>query len=186
MVNVQEVIDLLKLTPLPQEGGYFRQTYKSAEIIPQVILPERYQEDRVFGTAVYFLLTPADFSAMHRLDTDEVYHFYLGDPVELLLLHPDGSGEVCTLGNDLLKGMRPQKVVPGGAWQGSCLAAGGQYGFALMGTTMAPGFVWTGFELGERASLIKQYPAWKEMIAARTYYLADFAGGAIISPGSRH
>jgi uncharacterized protein len=159
MITSQEVVDLLKLEPLPHEGGYFREIYKSVE---------RYRGDRAFGTAIYFLLTSSNFSAMHRLDADEIYHFYLGDPVELLLLYPQGRGEVFTLGNDLSQGLQPQKVVPGGIWQGSCLVPGGQYGFALMGTTMTPGFEWTGFELGEREALLKQYPAWVEMIAART------------------
>jgi predicted cupin superfamily sugar epimerase len=87
----------------------------------------------------------------------------------MLLLHPDGSGEVFILGNDLLKGMQPQKVVPKEVWQGSRLAPGGQYGFALVGTTMAPGFEWAGFELGEREALIEQYPAFAQMIAARAH-----------------
>jgi predicted cupin superfamily sugar epimerase len=169
MINVQEIINLLKLEPLPQEGGYFRQTYKSSETIPQAALPLRYRQDRTFGTAIYFMLTSADFSAMHRLDTDEIYHFYLGDPLEMLLLHPDGSGEVFILGNDLLKGMQPQKVVPKEVWQGSRLTPGGQCGFALVGTTMAPGFEWAGFELGEREALIEQYPAFAQMIAARAH-----------------
>jgi hypothetical protein len=169
MITVQEIINLLKLEPLPHEGGYFRQTYKSAEVISQAALPPRYQGDRTLGTAIYFLLTPTDFSAMHRLDTDEIYHFYLGDPVEMLLLPPDGPAEAFILGNDLSKGMQPQKVVSSGVWQGSCLVPGGPYGFALIGTTMAPGFEWASFELGERDTLLQQYPALAEMILARTH-----------------
>jgi predicted cupin superfamily sugar epimerase len=158
-MNAQDIIKLLNLEPLPQEGGYFRQTYKSAETLPNYP-----QQPRPVGTAIYFLLTPDDFSAMHRLDSDEVYHFYGGDPVELLLLYPDGTGEVFMLGNALAAGMRPQKVVSQGVWQGSRLRPGGTHGFALLGTSMTPGFEWTGFVLAEGAELVKQYPAFAAMI----------------------
>jgi predicted cupin superfamily sugar epimerase len=117
-MNAQEIIGLLNLTPLPEEGGYFFQTYKSPEKIPHYALPQRYQSDMSMGTAIYVLFTEADFSALHRLNTDEIYHFYLGDPVEMLLLHPDGSGEIFLLGLDLESGMRPQKVVRRNVWQG--------------------------------------------------------------------
>ena len=167
MMTAQEVIDLLQLEPLPWEGGFFRQTYQSPETIPPAALPARYQQERVLGTAIYVVLTRSDFSAMHRLDTDEIFHFYYGDPLEMLLLHPDGSGEVFLLGHDLLAGQRPQKVVTRNVWQGTRLAPRGQVGFALIGTTMAPGFEWAGFELGESDALIKQYPAFAEMITAR-------------------
>jgi predicted cupin superfamily sugar epimerase len=167
MLTAQEVIDLLHLEPLPLEGGFFHLTYRSPEIILPAALPDRYSAERVFGTAIYALLTAADFSAMHRLDTDEIFHFYYGDPLEMLLLHPDGSGELFLLGNDLRAGQQPQKTVPGNVWQGTRLASGGTHGFALIGTTMAPGFEWAGFELGEHDALIKQYPAFAAMITAR-------------------
>jgi predicted cupin superfamily sugar epimerase len=166
-MTVEEVIEMLQLEPLPLEGGFFRQSYKSSETISPPALPARYRQERVFGTAIYAVLTPADFSAMHRLDTDEIFHFYYGDPLEMLLLHPDGSGEVFLLGQDLPAGQRPQKVVARNTWQGTRLAVGGQHGFALIGTTMAPGFEWAGFDLGERDALVKQYPAFADMIAAR-------------------
>lgn len=166
-LTAPEVITLLQLEPLPLEGGFFRQTYKSPELIAPAALPARYQQDRIFGTAIYTLLTLLDFSAMHRLDTDEIYHFYYGDPLEMLLLQPDGSGEVFVLGNDLLAGQQPQKVVARNVWQGTRLVPGGRYGFALIGTTMAPGFEWAGFELAEQATLLAHYPTFAEMIAAR-------------------
>src|SRR5262245_13016451 len=167
MLTAQQVIDLLQLEPLPLEGGFFRQTYKSPEMLHPEALPERYSQPMVFGTAIYALLTHADFSAMHRLDTDEIYHFYYGDPLEILLLHPDGSGEVFLLGNDLSAGQQPQKMVARNVWQGTRLTPRGQYGFALIGTTMAPGFEWAGFRLGEREALLAQYPTFAEMITAR-------------------
>src|SRR5207245_2095434 len=106
--------------------------------LPAASLPARYGTDRWAGTAIYYLLTPDTFSALHRLPTDEVYHFYLGDPVEMLQLWPDGSGRVGTLGQDVRAGQLLQVIVPRGVWQGSRLRPGGA--FALLGTTMAPGF----------------------------------------------
>lgn len=167
MMTAQDVINLLQLEPLPLEGGFFRQTYQSSERVPPEALPARYQQPLALGTAIYAVLTPNDFSAMHRLDTDEIFHFYYGDPLEMLLLHPDGSAEVFLLGNDLPAGQQPQKVVNRQVWQGTRLAPGGQYGFALIGTTMAPGFEWAGFELGEYEMLVERYPAFADMIAAR-------------------
>lgn len=167
MITAQTVIDLLKLQPLADEGGFFRRTYYAAETLSPSALPARYTEAVPLASAIYFLITPDDFSAMHRLNTDELYHFYLGDPLELLLLHPDGSGEQLVLGQDLLAGMRPQAVVPHGSWQGSRLLPNGKYGFALIGTTMAPAFDWHDFELGQLDPLRHRYPHFAEAIARR-------------------
>lgn len=173
-MNAQQIIEHLNLEPLPEEGGYFRRTYETAERIDIAALPPRYREttahpqELLLGTAIYALFTATDFSAMHRLNSDEIYHFYYGDPLELLLLHPDGSGETIVLGTDFATGMTPQVVVPQDAWQGSIIRAGGAHGFSLIGTTMAPGFEWSSFELGERAALIEQYPDFATRINART------------------
>ncbi len=166
-MTAQEIIALLNLELLPHEGGFFHQTYISTEKISQTALPQRFIKDMPYGTAIYFLLTATDFSAMHRLRSDEIYHFYYGDPVEMLLLRPDGSGEVFLLGSDLRAGMRPQKVVKRGVWQGSRLAPDGQHGLALLGTTMAPGFDWDSFELGEKNVLLEQYPDYAAKIIQR-------------------
>ena len=96
MITVEELITLLSLTPHP-ERGYYRETYRSAETIPDNVLPNRYKGDRSYGTAIYFLLTPDTFSALHRLKTNEVYHFYLGDPVEMLQLLPSPQAELSRL-----------------------------------------------------------------------------------------
>ncbi len=137
-MKTAELIEALKLTPLPVEGGHYRQTFVADERLPAGPLPERYRHAKPLSTAIYYLLTdePDSFSALHRLPTDEIYHFYLGDPVELLQLYPDGTSERVVLGRDVLNGERVQHVAPRGAWQGSRLIAGGS--FALMGTTMAP------------------------------------------------
>jgi uncharacterized protein len=162
--NAQEIIKLLQLQPHPKEGGYFRETYRSADSFSD--LPSRYGGKRSASTAIYYLLTPETFSTVHRLASDEVFHFYLGSPVEMLQLFPDGQGRIVTLGSDLKAGQSPQIMVPAGVWQGSRLAARGS--FALMGTTVAPGFDFADYESGEREKLIEQYPQFAKMIRELT------------------
>jgi uncharacterized protein len=149
MLTASQVQDLLKLQPLKMEGGYFAESYRSP-----------------YSSAIYYMLTPDTFSAMHRLKGDELYHFYLGDPVEMLMLKPDGTAEALLLGPNLAGGMRVQHVVAGGIWQGSRLAPGGK--FALMGTTMAPCFSLPEYEPGKRDTLSTQYPAYAPLIAFLT------------------
>jgi hypothetical protein len=166
MVDIERLKSLLRLEPLPVEGGYFVQTYRSQETIPREALPARYPDARSFATGIYYLLTPDTFSALHRLRGDEIYHFYLGDPVELVQLGPDGAGSVITLGPDLFEGMQLQTVVPHGVWQGSRLRTGGR--FALLGTTVAPGFEFMDCELGHRRTLLDGYPSFRNLILALT------------------
>jgi predicted cupin superfamily sugar epimerase len=165
VITVEELLTLLSLTPHP-EGGYYRETYRSVETIPDNVLPNRYKGDRNYGTAIYFLLTPDTFSALHRLKTDEVYHFYLGDPVEMLQLLPSGSGRVIKLGREIKSGMRLQVTASKGIWQGSRLIRGGEY--ALLGTTVAPGFEFVDFETGQRDELLQSYPTFRDLIVALT------------------
>jgi uncharacterized protein len=166
MLTAQQVLDTLKLQPLPAEGGFFLETYRSPQVIARSALPAGYSGDRSTSTAIYYFLTPDTFSAMHQLPGDEVFHFYLGDPVEMLQLRPDGSGEIVVIGQAILGGMRPQVVVPGAVWQGSRLVSGGR--FALMGTTMAPGFEFSDYKGGRRKELVAKYPQFAELIAALT------------------
>ncbi len=165
-LSAEDIIRLLKLEPLQMEGGYFCQTYRSTEEIPVSALPDRYKRPKLFGTAIYYLLTPEMKSALHRLPTDEIFHFYLGDPVTMLQLHPDGSSQVVTLGSEIDKGQRVQVIVPRGSWQGSILIEGGK--FALLGTTMAPGFDYDDYEAGDRQALMDKYPEHKDLIARLT------------------
>lgn len=165
-LRVDSIIELLNLKPLEHEGGYYAETYVSDEIIPKDALPERYSSDRRACSAIYYLITPDTFSALHRLKSVEIFHFYMGDPVTMLQLHPDGSSEIIALGHDLERGERPQVVVPHGVWQGAFLNDGGE--FALMGTTMSPGFDWDDFELGNRRQLIEQYPDREDLIIRLT------------------
>jgi predicted cupin superfamily sugar epimerase len=165
-MDAERLIEELGLQPLPGEGGFYRETYRSDELLSLSGLPERYSADKNASTAIYYLLTPDSFSALHRLPTDEIYHFYLGDPVTMLQLHPDGSHRVITLGNDVLNGQKVQYLVPKFVWQGSFLVEGGR--FALLGTTMAPAFDFSDFVLGDRSSLMSQYGACKDLIVRLT------------------
>jgi uncharacterized protein len=164
VTTAEKLIAVLQLQPHPKEGGFFRETHRSADQLSA--LPVRYQGERSASTAIYYLLTNATFSAMHRLITDEVFHFYAGDPVRMLQLLPDGSGRTVILGPDVLAGQSPQVVVPAGVWQGSQLAPGGE--FALLGATVAPGFEYADYEAGQRETLVRQYPGFAELIRQLT------------------
>jgi predicted cupin superfamily sugar epimerase len=166
MLTADKIIALLNLKPHPEEGGYFVETYRSSETISEKTLPSRYKGVRSFGTAIYYLLTPETFSAMHRLQSDEIFHFYLGDPVEMLQLWPDGSGRILILGTDITNGMKPQAVIPKGVWQGARLFKDGK--FALLGTTVSPGFDFADYVFGHREELVKSYPKFRELIIALT------------------
>ena len=166
MITADTVKSLLNLKPHPEEGGFFRETYRSPYILSKELLPGSYVEERSFATAIYYLLTPDTYSALHRLPTDELFHFYLGDPVEMLQLLPDGSGKTITLGQEITNGMQLQAVVKKGVWQGSQLCAGGQ--FALLGTTMSPGFESSDYESGQREQLIADYPQFENLIRVLT------------------
>lgn len=166
MPTADQIRTLLNLKPHPEEGGYFIETYRSSETILEKVLPSRYEGVRTFGTAIYYLLTPETFSAMHRLRSDEIFHFYLGDPVEMLQLWPDGSGRIVILGSDILDRMQPQVVVPRGVWQGARLLNGGK--FALLGTTVSPGFEFADYESGRRDELVKSCPKFRDLITALT------------------
>ena len=164
----KRLIDHLGMELIPVEGCWFKLTYTSAIKLAGDALPARYGSPRNAGGAIYALVTREDFSALHQLKTDEVWHFYAGDPIELLLLHPDGRGEVILLGSDILAGQHPQFTVPAGAWMGArpAKAAADAYGF--FGTTMAPGFEYADFEVGYRDELQRAYPAQRDLIAALT------------------
>ncbi|CAM5742898.1 Cupin domain-containing protein OS=Streptomyces alboniger OX=132473 GN=CP975_19425 PE=4 SV=1 [Streptomyces alboniger] len=151
----EELVAHYGLEPIPREGGLFRRTWAG---------PER-PDGRPEGSAIVALLTaaPGDFSALHRLPTDEIWHFYLGDPLDLLLLAPDGTSHTAVLGPDILAGQYLQLTVPAGTWMGGRVAAGGEWTF--FGCTMAPGFTYEGYEHGDAAQLSARYPARADRIA---------------------
>lgn len=167
-MTAPELIERLGLVPLPGEGGHYRETWRAGEAVDADALPPRFAGPRAFGTAILYLLSDeADsFSALHRLPTDEVYHFYLGDPVELLELGPAGGSRVVTLGSGLRDGHRVQHVVAADVWQGSRLAPGGRW--ALLGTTMAPGFELPDYAPGGRADLTRKWPEHTDRIRSLT------------------
>jgi uncharacterized protein len=168
-LTAEQIIRALGLEPLPVEGGLFRQTYRSNEDIPAQALSARYQNmEKPFATAIFYLLTDQgdSFSEFHRLPTDEIFHFYLGDPLEVNLLFPSGESQQVILGQNILAGQRLQFAVPAGVWQGSRVAPGGRY--SLIGTTMAPGYTPGDYEQGNREALLRQYPAEAEIIRRLT------------------
>ena len=166
MITLEYLKEHLDLRPLPAEGGYYCETYRSRIKLAQSALPSHYTSERSLATAIFYLLTNDTFSAKHMLPGDEIYHFYAGDPVEMLQLHPDGTGDTFILGQRLDEGMRLQLCVPAFSWQGSRLVAGGKW--ALMGTTMAPGFEFEDFRPGRRDELASQYPRFRQMISELT------------------
>ena len=154
-LTAEQVIAALELEPHPVEGGFFRETYRSTANLSAEALPD-HPGPRSVGTAIYYLLSPKTVSAMHTLPGDEVFHFYLGDPVRMLQLWPDGSTKEVVLGGDIIGGQQPQLVVPAGVWQGSHLEEGGT--FALLGATMAPGFDYADYVRGYFAPLSERWP----------------------------
>jgi uncharacterized protein len=175
VLTPEDIIQQLKLQPLPVEGGFYRETYRAGETLAALAARDSSAANRPLGTAIYFLLHGEHVSALHRLVRDEVYHFYLGEPVELLLLYPDGTDAVHLLGHDLGAGQELQLLVPGGVWQGlrRSPASATKSGFALMGTTMAPGFDPSEFELGSREQLLARYPRRAGEILALTLQSDD-------------
>jgi len=156
-MDADGIIRLLDLKPHP-EGGFYRETYRSPLTLPG-------PGPRVASTAIYYLLVPGSMSKLHRLKHDEVFHFYLGDPVVWTWLSEAGTKRVL-LGGGFSEGQQVQMVVPAGTWFGGTLVEGGKY--ALMGTTVAPGFEFQDFELGDRATLLGSYPACREEIIRLT------------------
>ncbi|HVZ80451.1 MAG TPA: cupin domain-containing protein [bacterium] len=148
-MTAEQLIHLLDLKPHP-EGGYFCETYRGPSLIPG------HQPSRHYSTAIYYMLVPGAVSKMHRLGSDEIFHFYLGDPVTWVLLENGGNWRKVVLGSDLGMGQTVQWVVPAGTWFGGYLKEGGR--FALMGTTVAPGFDFEDFQLGSRDLLLKEFP----------------------------
>ncbi len=166
-MDADAVVKLLGLEPIPEEGGYFRRTWTTDQCI-DVDGPSALGRGQPMGTVIYALFTRVQFSALHRLRSDEVWHFYAGDPVDLLLLWPDGESRRFRLGPDLAGGELPQCVVPGGVWQGARPTLSGTSGWSLVGCSMSPGFMSSDFELGDRKYLQAKYSSEAEWIVELT------------------
>jgi len=160
-MNAIDLVAELKLQPHP-EGGFYALTYKSDGQIPHEVLPDGFSGDRVFSTAIYFLLSGKDFSAFHRIQSDELWHFYAGCGLEIFVIHPNGNSEVLKLGSDLNNGFRFQQTVPAGCWFASRPVD--ENHFSLVGCTVAPGFDFAEFELAEKEQLLSVYPQHSDWI----------------------
>ena len=161
------IIKKLNMKPLPSEGGFYSETYRSAEpALPAGLFGINSKTTRSVSTAIYYLVTPESFSALHRVKSDEMFHFYSGDPVEMIQFDDRGNLTNFILGSDVINDQHPQVIVPKGVWQALKLKAGGQW--ALLGTTVSPGFEFEDFEMGDRAQLIKEFPSLKNSITNYT------------------
>ncbi|MDQ6481985.1 cupin domain-containing protein [Dyadobacter sp. LHD-138] len=159
-------VEQYNLTAHP-EGGFYAETYRSFENIPQKALPEGFGGDRSFATGIYFLLEKHHFSAFHRIKSDEMWHFYQGEALEIFVIYPvSGKLDVIRLGDDPEKGETFQAVVPANTWFASRPASGSKY--ALVGCTVAPGFDFEDFEMADRETLRASFPQHAKLIEELT------------------
>jgi len=162
--RILQLVAQLQLLPHP-EGGYYKETYRSEEGIKAEHLPNRFTDNRNFSTAIYFLMPGNTFSAFHRIASDEVWHFYDGDPIDIFVISEMGELEILKLGNKLAEGQQFQHLVKAGNWFASqCSKADG---YSLVGCTVAPGFDFADFELANKVALLQQFPqhaAWIEKL----------------------
>lgn len=159
-MDAQDIIRELKLEPLLPEGGYFCRTYISKDN-DSIQTP---QGKRPLFSCIYYLIEAQNFSKLHRLKSDEIYHFYYGAPVEIVSIGDSGTVLKQILGTDILKGERPQIMVPRNTWQGSKIHGGNSKAFTLLGTTVSPAFDFEDFEMADREHLTKQFPAHSNVI----------------------
>jgi predicted cupin superfamily sugar epimerase len=160
--TVTGLVERFGLLPHP-EGGFYKETYRSEEIIKNDALPGRFPGDRNFSTAIYFLLEQGNFSAFHRIKSDECWHFYAGQSLHVHVIHPNGKYELIRLGNDIAAGETFQAVVPAACWFASETADGGRFSF--VGCTVAPGFDFSDFELADGKDLSAEFPQFEKLIA---------------------
>jgi uncharacterized protein len=160
IMDAADYIRHLALQPHP-EGGYYRETYRSTGSIPVDALPPFFNSQRPYSTAIFFLLEAEDYSAFHRIKSDECWHFYAGGPLVVHIIGSEGHRYI-TLGPDISKGELLQFVVPANTWFASEPAPGTE--FSLVGCTVAPGFDFADFEMAEAGKLASSFPASKEII----------------------
>ena len=149
------LIEKYHLLPHP-EGGYYKENYRSLETIPKASMPKRFNGERSYSTAIYFLLEEGNFSAFHKISSDECWHFYAGESLWIHVIHVNGRLETIRLGSDIENGEIFQAIVPAGCWFASEPAPGTAYSF--VGCTVAPGFDFDDFELAKADELSKQFP----------------------------
>lgn len=166
MYNAAYWVEKLKMQAHP-EGGYFAETYRASESISATALPKRFGGDRNFSTGIYFLLESHHFSTFHRIQSDEMWHFYTGCPLEIYWIDQNGALYLTKLGNNPQNDEVFQAVIPAGVWFGSRPMQANSY--SLVGCTVAPGFDFADFELADRNALLEQYPEHKEIIQNLTH-----------------
>ena len=164
-MNAESLIKKYNLLPHP-EGGWFKETYKSEEKISDTGLPDRFSGERAFSTAIYFLLEKRNFSAFHRIKSDECWHFYAGGCLLVYIIHHNGKLQVVRLGNNPERDEVFQFVVPANCWFASIPDT--DVDFSFVGCTVAPGFDFNDFELAEQERLIKEYPQHSDIIKKLT------------------
>jgi uncharacterized protein len=157
MLQAEQLIHALRLAPHP-EGGFYSETFRASLTVASAAHPG----PRSASTAIYFLLRREDFSAFHRVRSDELWHHYAGDPLELYLIDPAGQLTIARLGMDLVQGQRPQALAARDVLQAACVSTG-PYGFSLCGCTVAPGFEFADFEMPARATLRAAHPPHAEL-----------------------
>lgn len=153
-----KIVEEFGFDPIPEEGGWFKRLYAAPLA----------EEGRPLCSSIYALFTRSQFSALHRLDADEIFFFHNGDPFEMFELPPGGTGRRVVMGNDLMAGEEAQYVFRKGSWFGGVPKAGGSHGYSLMSCVVAPGFDYAGFEIGKRGELIEDYPDFEDEIKALT------------------
>jgi len=163
--SLSALIRLYNLRPHP-EGGYFKETYRAGEALSQTALGSAFSGERSCSTAILFLLAEGEFSRLHRIKSDELWHFYLGGPLSIIQISPKGAIETVILGDDAEAGQKLQHTVPAGWWFGAYSASGS--GYSLVGCTVSPGFDFADFELGRRAELLRLFPHAKIIIERLT------------------
>jgi len=144
------------------EGGYFRETYRSDETIPGNALPTRFNGDRSFSTSIFYLLSGEDRSVLHRIQSDEIWHFHDGSPLSIHIIDNNGIHRVRRLGLNPASGQSPQVMVEAGAWFGAIVDKKGSY--TLAGCTVAPGFDFSDFEKADKEYMLKKFPRHKDII----------------------
>jgi hypothetical protein len=164
--QIQDIINHLELQKHP-EGGYFKETYRSAGQIAEAHLDGDYEGARNYATSIYFMLTSDEFSALHRIKQDEIWHYYDGSPIKLHVISPAGEHSIHHIGKDLNAGQVPQFVVPGGCWFASQVLDPDS--FSLAGCTVAPGFSFADFEMPTRAEFLALFPQHESLITALTH-----------------
>lgn len=164
-MTIETLVKELNLLPHP-EGGYYKETYRSEAIISEACLSPDFSGGRNMATGIYFLIEKGNFSALHKIKSDETWHFYYGDALEVIEINEKGNLTITKIGSNLSKGETFQYTVKANTWFGSRVSEAGN--FSLVGCTVYPGFDFNDFELAKREDLIKQFPQHSQLISELT------------------